>query len=169
MAMGVIGVKPAARKPDRKTSVRFGQNRDLGAAEADGRVMAAVAKGDREAFAGVVDRELQRIQAVARRVLGNESDAEDVAQEALLKLWQQADNWRPGEAQIRTWLYRVAVNLSIDRLRRRREEGEDAAPERDPGSRSAAADRRARLGASHGSRAASLARATAHRACLVSL
>lgn len=92
--------------------------------------MADVAKGDGRAFGRVVEAEVGRVQAVARRVLGNDADAQDVAQEALLRLWQHAGQWRPGEARIRTWLYRVTVNLSIDRLRRRREVGEEAAPER---------------------------------------
>ena len=115
--------------PGRKKNVRSGAIRDDGPAAADGRTMAAVAAGDKQAFARIVDAEMSRVQAVARRVLGNDADAEDVAQEAMVRLWQQAANWRPGEARIRTWLYRVAVNLSIDRIRRRREEGEDAAPE----------------------------------------
>ena len=126
----MLGVAPAARTPDRGESPRSGGNRKDDKAEADGRLMAAVAAGEAGAFRQVVDAELQRVLAVARRVLGNDGEAEDVAQEALLRLWQQAANWRAGEARIRTWLHRVAVNLSIDRLRRRREESDDAAPER---------------------------------------
>jgi len=91
--------------------------------------MAAVARGDQRAFGELVETELPRVVAVARRVLGSDGEADDVAQEALLRLWRQAADWRAGEARVRTWLYRVAVNLAIDRLRRRREETGSQAPE----------------------------------------
>jgi RNA polymerase sigma-70 factor (ECF subfamily) len=52
-----------------------------------------------------------------------------VAQEAMLRLWRLAPDWRDGEAQVATWLYRVASNLCIDRLRRRRERTGETLPE----------------------------------------
>jgi RNA polymerase sigma-70 factor (ECF subfamily) len=54
----------------------------------------------------------------AVRLLGNRAEAEDVAQEALLRLWRVAPEWRQGEAKVTTWLYRVVANLCTDRLRR---------------------------------------------------
>ncbi|MRU14610.1 RNA polymerase sigma factor [Roseovarius sp. A21] len=54
----------------------------------------------------------------ALRLLGNAAEAEDVAQEALLRLWRIAPEWRQGEAKVTTWLYRVVANLCTDRLRR---------------------------------------------------
>ena len=54
----------------------------------------------------------------AARLLGNRAEAEDVAQEALLRLWRVAPEWRQGEAKVTTWLYRVVANLCTDRLRR---------------------------------------------------
>lgn len=54
----------------------------------------------------------------AVRLLGNRAEAEDVAQEALLRLWRVAPQWRQGEAKVTTWLYRVVANLCTDRLRR---------------------------------------------------
>lgn len=80
--------------------------------------MARIAAGDARAFEDLVTTRVDRVHAVARRMLGNDAEAEDVAQEALLKLWQQADRWEPGRARITTWLYRVTTNLAIDRLRK---------------------------------------------------
>jgi RNA polymerase sigma-70 factor (ECF subfamily) len=84
----------------------------------DDDLMARIAAGDHAAFTALVGRHLDRVLAVAQRVLGERAEAEDVAQEALLRVWRLADRWRPGEARISTWLYRVAVNLCLDRKRR---------------------------------------------------
>jgi len=54
---------------------------------------------------------------LARHILGNAADAEDVAQEAMLRLWRQAPRWQP-LAALRTWLSRVVVNLCLDRKRK---------------------------------------------------
>lgn len=62
---------------------------------------------------------------VAARVLGDGAEAEDVAQEAMLRLWRVAPDWRQGEAKVSTWLYKVVMNLCTDRLRRRRGVGLD--------------------------------------------
>ena len=63
---------------------------------------------------------MPRVHSLAFRVLGDHGEAEDVTQEAMLRLWRTAPDWRPGEARISTWLYRVASNLCTDRLRRNR-------------------------------------------------
>jgi RNA polymerase sigma-70 factor (ECF subfamily) len=52
-------------------------------------------------------------------MLNDLAEAEDVTQEALMRLWRIAPDWQPGRAQVSTWLYRVAANLCLDRLRRR--------------------------------------------------
>lgn len=83
--------------------------------------------GDGPACAALVDRHLARITALAGRMLGNRADAEDVAQEVFLRVWQQAAKWRAGEARFSTWLHRVTLNLCHDRLRRRREVALEAA------------------------------------------
>ena len=70
---------------------------------------------------------------VAQRMLGDRAEAEDVAQEAMLRLWRMAPDWRPGAARVTTWLYRVTVNLCTDRLRRRRTVDLDAAGELEDG------------------------------------
>ncbi|WP_417808968.1 RNA polymerase sigma factor [Thioclava sp.] len=66
---------------------------------------------------------------LALRMLRDGAEAEDVAQEALLRLWKIAPDWRTGEAKVSTWLYRVVSNLATDRLRKRRGVGLDEAPE----------------------------------------
>src|SRR5690606_21973682 len=73
---------------------------------------------------------LGRILALAFRMLGSRAEAEEVAQEVFLRVWQQAGAWRATDgARLSTWLHRVAVNLCLDRLRRRRETGLEAAAE----------------------------------------
>ena len=91
--------------------------------------MARVSQGDAQAFQQLVDGSIDRVLAVARRMLGDEMEAEDVAQDAFLRLWRQADRWEGGRAQVSTWLYRVTVNSCIDRMRARREETVDTLPE----------------------------------------
>ena len=90
--------------------------------------MARVAAGDHAACRHQADRHLGRIVAFAHRQLRDAAEAEDVAQEAFLRMWRQAPGWRP-EARIGTWLHRVALNLCIDRQRQRREQLPETLPE----------------------------------------
>lgn len=89
-----------------------------------------VGQGDPAAAQTLVARKLPRILALAQRMLGDAVEAEDVAQEAMLKAWRQAPKWAPGKARFDTWLHRVALNLCYDRLRRRREIPTDTPPDR---------------------------------------
>ncbi|MCA8884240.1 MAG: RNA polymerase sigma factor [Rhodobacteraceae bacterium] len=84
----------------------------------DARLLARYADGDREAARVLVARLAPQALNLARRMLGNQADAEDVVQEALLRLWKMAPDWDPGRARVSTWLYRVVVNLCTDRRRR---------------------------------------------------
>jgi RNA polymerase sigma-70 factor (ECF subfamily) len=85
--------------------------------ESDEALMARVAKGDQAAFRLLARRHLPAMAGLARRVLGNAAEAEDVAQEAMLRVWTHAPRWQP-LAAFRTWLTRVVVNLCLDRKRR---------------------------------------------------
>lgn len=89
-----------------------------------------VGRGDPAAIQALVARKLPRVLALAQRMLGDAVEAEDVAQDAMLRAWRQAPRWKPGRAKFDTWLHRVALNLCYDRLRRRREIPTDAPPDR---------------------------------------
>ncbi|CAN7445277.1 RNA polymerase sigma factor [Phenylobacterium sp. LjRoot219] len=88
-----------------------------------------VADGDPAAARALVGRKLPRIHGLAQRMLADPAEAEDVAQEAFLRVWRQAPKWRPGQAKFDTWLHRVTLNLCYDRLRRRREIPTDNPPD----------------------------------------
>ncbi|MET4101111.1 RNA polymerase sigma factor (sigma-70 family) [Roseovarius sp. MBR-78] len=83
-------------------------------------LLAAFAAGEAAAARVLTLRLVPRVLAHAARLLGNRAEAEEVAQEAMLRLWRQAPHWRAGEARVTTWLYRVVANLCIDRRRRAR-------------------------------------------------
>ena len=90
--------------------------------------------GDRAAAAQLVERHTRMIYAASYRMLGSKAAAEDTVQETFLRLWRHAAKWKPQGAKFETWLYRVAMNLCLDQLRKaKREAPEDAAPERADG------------------------------------
>jgi RNA polymerase sigma factor (sigma-70 family) len=72
---------------------------------------------------------MPKIFAQAFHRIRNKADAEDVAQEALMRLWRIAPDWQQDQAKVSTWLYQVIANLCIDRLRRKQPEHLDAIPE----------------------------------------
>jgi len=96
--------------------------------DSDDALMRRAGSGDKAAFALLVRRHLARATALAQRITGNRSDAEEIVQEAFLRCWQKAPEWRPADrpandraandrgpegatAQFGTWLYRVLVKL----------------------------------------------------------
>lgn len=117
----------------RRSGVVVTLNNKRGRARLDGasddELVALVAKGNEAACRLLVDRHLSRMIAVARRMMGNQADAEEVAQEVFLRVWTHAARWEPGRAQFTTWLHRVATNLCLDRLRRRTMDDIDSIPE----------------------------------------
>ena len=92
------------------------------ASPSDRDLLALVTTGDAAAFAILIGRHVPRLVSVARRLLGNDAEAEDVAQEAALRLWRHAGRIDVNEAGLGGWLYRVTSNLALDRLRSRRHE-----------------------------------------------
>jgi len=110
------------------------------------------AGGDQSAARTLTARHAPRVFGLARRMLGDPAEAEDVTQEAMLRLWRIAPDWDPERGSVGTWLYRVTSNLCIDRKRRWREVTVETVAERPdeaPGAvvRLEAADRTAALDA----------------------
>jgi RNA polymerase sigma-70 factor (ECF subfamily) len=99
------------------------------AAPSDGELVARYAAGDQAAARALTERHVPRLYALARRMLGDAAEAEDVTQEAMLRLWRIAPEWE-ARAAVGTWLYRVASNLCLDRLRARRRLSDAPVPER---------------------------------------
>ncbi|WP_299349954.1 RNA polymerase sigma factor [uncultured Shimia sp.] len=95
----------------------------------DDALLVLYANGDAAAARVLTLRLTPRVFGHANRLLGDRAEAEDVAQEAMLRLWKIAPEWRQGEAKVTTWLYRVVANLCTDRLRKKRGVALDAVPE----------------------------------------
>jgi RNA polymerase sigma-70 factor (ECF subfamily) len=83
----------------------------------DGELVRRFLAGDAGAATELITRHERRVYAVCLRVLGNPDDAADAAQDALLAMIRKLDGFR-GEAAFTTWLYRVAMNVCYDHLRR---------------------------------------------------
>ena len=96
---------------------------------ADDALLAHYSQGDATAARALTARLTPRVFGHAVRVLGDRAEAEDVAQDAMMRLWKVAPDWRMGEAKVSTWLYRVTTNLCTDRLRRKRGVGLDEVDE----------------------------------------
>ena len=95
-------------------------------------LLAAYGRGDPEAARELTRRLAPRMLGFATRMLGGDrTEAEDVVQEGMLRLWRAAPGWRDGEAKVTSWLYPVISNLCTDRLRKRKRQGDwpEAEPE----------------------------------------
>lgn len=86
----------------------------------DETLLVLYANGDPNAARVLTLRLTPKVMGHACRMLGDRAEAEDVAQDALIRLWKQAPDWRQGEAKVTTWLYRVVANLCTDRLRKQK-------------------------------------------------
>ncbi len=84
----------------------------------DTELMLRTARGDESAFAEIMARHRQRVADHAYRMLGDNSAAEDVAQQVFIQAWRAAGRYRP-EAQLITWLLHIARNLVLNEIRRR--------------------------------------------------
>lgn len=92
----------------------------MGDDPSDDSLLGAVAAGDRRALEVLMARHVAGVLALAQRMTGSADDADEVAQEAFLRVWKSAYRWQPGgTARFSTWLYRVVVNLCLDRRRKK--------------------------------------------------
>src|SRR5881392_2466828 len=73
-------------------------------------------RGDRDAFGRLVKRHQRRVYAAALHILGNHSDADDVAQESFVRAYRGLSTF-DGRADFFTWLYRITVNTALNALR----------------------------------------------------
>ncbi len=83
-------------------------------------LLALIKEHNQAAYRILVDRYLGKLWRLGVNVLGNESEAEEVVQEALLTVWKNRENWGEGKAKFSTWIYRITINRCIDLKRKRR-------------------------------------------------
>ncbi len=88
-------------------------------ADPDAALMLALQRGDESAFATLVGRHRERVLRLAYRYLGDETSAEDLAQESFIRVYRARLSWRP-TAKFSTWLYRVTANACLNEIRARR-------------------------------------------------
>ncbi len=87
----------------------------------DHELLALVQQGSHPAFAELVQRHTDRYYRLAFRYLQNKAAAEDVVQDAFLKLWEAPEKWRADRnTKFTTWFYRVVINLCLDWQKKRR-------------------------------------------------
>ncbi len=83
----------------------------------DHTLMAMLSHGDKAALAALVNKYQNKIYTIARRTTGNHELAEDIAQEAFIRIWRSAPKYKPS-AKVSTWIYRIVINLCVDAIRR---------------------------------------------------
>jgi RNA polymerase sigma-70 factor (ECF subfamily) len=92
-----------------------------GGTSSEARLVEAAASGNVGAFSELVHEYRGRVLRTASGILGSTEEAEDVAQEVFVRVWNNLSRYR-AEGSISSWIYRVAVNAAIDALRRRQKE-----------------------------------------------
>jgi RNA polymerase sigma-70 factor (ECF subfamily) len=105
---------------------------------ADEDLISLVAHGDAQAFATLYDRHSRPAYSLAYRMMGEKQAAEDLTQDAFLKVWRSAPTFRAERGSVRTWLLSIVHNRAIDQLRsvasrrRTQEKIEASAPKSQP-------------------------------------
>ena len=84
---------------------------------ADEELISLVEQSDAEAFAMLYDRHSRPAYSLAYRMMGEKQAAEDLLQDALLKVWRAAASYRPERGSVRTWILSIVHNRGIDQLR----------------------------------------------------
>lgn len=80
--------------------------------------MARIQAGDRQAFDQLVRRHLSAIHAYTFRLSRSPADADDLAQETFMRVWQKAATFRFGSVRVTTWMHQIAHNVFVDSWRR---------------------------------------------------
>lgn len=112
------GARPRSPVSGKRTEIEPDQAPDRGPQKAEDHVLLGrTVAGDVEAFRALVDRHLAGVLAIARRMLRDDAEAEDIAQETMLRLWRTAKSLEVGHYGLRPWLRRVVSNLCLDRVR----------------------------------------------------
>ncbi len=115
--LGAFGVaRPWARREPARAQAPVSGPMD--AQESDEALLARSAGGDRQAFDVLAGRHLERTFRIALRIVGSAAEAQDVAQEAMVRVWENAAHFEPARARFSTWCYRIIVNLALSQQRR---------------------------------------------------
>ena len=96
-------------------------------------LMGRIGAGDHAAFRTLVERHQDAVVGTVAKMLGNSSDAEDIAQQVFLRIWRHAKNYRP-DAKFTTYLFTIARNLVFNESRRRSRRKEVSTEEREESS-----------------------------------
>jgi RNA polymerase sigma-70 factor (ECF subfamily) len=87
----------------------------------DHELLALIQEGSHHAFAELVQRHTERFYRLAYRYVQNKETAEDIVQDAFLRLWENPANWQPERnSKFTTWFYRIVVNLCLDWQKKKR-------------------------------------------------
>jgi len=88
----------------------------------EAKLVALVRKGDQRAYTDLVVRHLPAIEVYAKRIVNDDTLAQDIAQDVMVVLWQRSGDFNPDKARLTTWLHRIAHNRCIDIMRKRQRE-----------------------------------------------
>lgn len=119
-----------------KNQIRKHQDMDIGIIPSENKdleLVEAVLNGDMRAYESLYLAQKGRIYALCTRLIGNSAIAEELTQETFILAWRKLAQFR-GESKLSTWLYRIATNLALDRMRLKKYSFEQAMEELDEGS-----------------------------------
>lgn len=95
----------------------------------DSDILPALMRQDQSAFATLMDRHIKTLSALSAQMLGDMHQAEDITQGVFLKTWEMLPAWQTGNAKLITWMRRVATNMCLDYLRKKKPVYSDSVPE----------------------------------------
>ena len=111
-----VGQKRGSRRAGGESAAVRGEDGQPGAVSVDG-LLARVARGDAEAFAGVYDQVADEVHGLVRRIVGDKAKAEQLTAEALVEVWRSASRFSPAEGSGTDWVMAVARRRAMTRRR----------------------------------------------------